>query len=79
MRMVRDYIEVEDHISLDMMIEKLAAVRAELPEGAENIRVVTTGCDIFGRKLSISFARPQTADEIARDARYAPAGDRLAA
>ena len=75
MRMVRDYIEVEDHISLDDMIEKLAAVRAALPAGSENIQVVTSGCDVFGRKLSISFFRPQTEEEIARDARYAPRHD----
>lgn len=75
MRMVRDYVEVEDHVTLDAMIEKLAAVRAALPAGSENIKVVTSGCDIFGRKLSVSFFRPQTEEEIARDARYAARDD----
>lgn len=70
MRMIRDYIEVEDHISLDAMIEKLGRVRDELPAGSRDVQVRTSGCDIFGRKLSISFLRPQTAEEIARDARY---------
>ena len=44
-------------------------LREALPEGAEaDLRM--RGDDIFGRRLSISFLRPQTQDEAACDARY---------
>lgn len=66
-------------MSLDALIDRLASLRAGLPAGSESVEVRTSGCDIFGRKLSISFLRPQTTEEIARDARYADAPDRLAA
>src|SRR3546814_16060490 len=70
MKMIRDFIEVNDHISLDSLIEALTAARAALPEGAAaDVRM--KGDDIFGRKLSISYLRPQTAEEAALDARYA--------
>src|SRR3546814_16616249 len=70
MKMIRDFIEVNDHISLDSLIEALTAARAALPEGAAaDVRM--KGDDIFGRKLSISYLRPQTAEEAALDERYA--------
>ena len=70
-RMVRDFIEVEDRISLDSMIELLSAVRDRLPEGAIDPKVQMRGDDVFGRQLTVSYLRPQTAEEAARDARYA--------
>jgi hypothetical protein len=68
--MVRDFVEVEDQVSLDHMIDLLSAVRDRLPEGAEDAKVRMSGDDVFGRRLTVSFLRPQTAEEIARDARY---------
>lgn len=71
-RLVKDFIEVKDHRSLDQLIERLQEIRAALPEGAEaDVRM--RGDDVFGRHLSISFARPQTDEEAACDARYAAA------
>jgi hypothetical protein len=72
-KLVRDYIEVADHASLDDAIEMLVSLRAMLPQcaGAE-LRM--KGDDVFGRRLSISFLRPKTAEEAACDARYAHAG-----
>ena len=35
------------------------------------------GDDVFGRRLTISFLRPQMAEEVARDARYGGSIDRL--
>jgi len=69
-RLVRDFIEVEDQVSLDHMIDLLSAVRDRLPEGAEDAKIRMCGDDVFGRRLTVSFLRPQTAEEIARDARY---------
>ena len=69
-RLVRDFFEVEDQVSLDRMIDLLSAVRDRLPEGAEDAKVQMRGDDIFGRRLCVSYLRPQTAEEAARDARY---------
>lgn len=72
-RLIRDFIEVEDKLPLDGLIEQLVAARALLPQGAVEAEVRMTGDDIFGRRLSISFLRPQTPEEIAREGRYADA------
>ena len=71
-RMVKDFIEIADHASLDELIERLTAVRDSLPaEAGAQLRL--QGCDVFGRKLSIAYFRPQTAEEAECDARYANA------
>lgn len=69
-RLVRDFFEIEDQVSLDRMIDLLSTVRDRLPEGAEDPKVRMRGDDVFGRQLTVSFLRPQTAEEAARDARY---------
>lgn len=73
MRLVRDFVEVEDCLPLDEVIRKLSTVRDLLPPGAIEAEVRMSGDDVFGRRLKISFLRPQTPEEIARDARYADA------
>jgi hypothetical protein len=79
-RLVRDFFEVEDKVSLDQMIDLLTTVRDRLPEGAEDAKVQMRGDDVFGRRLTVSYLRPQTAEEIAREARYgAPVVVRAAA
>lgn len=70
MRLVRDFFEVEDKVSLDRMIDLLTAARDRLPEGAEDAKVQMRGDDVFGRQLTVSYLRPQTAEEAALDARY---------
>ena len=71
-RLTRDFVEVPDHVSLDDLIETLVALRASLAEGTvADVRM--RGDDVFGRKLSISYLRPQTAEEAAFEARYADA------
>jgi sensor domain CHASE-containing protein len=70
--MVKDFIEVRDCTSLDALIESLIAVRDGLANPAE-AEVRMRGDDVFGRQLSISFSRPQTAEEAECDARYADA------
>ena len=77
--MVRDYLDVEDPISLDGMIDTLVALRASLPAGAEDARIKMRGDDVFGRRLTVSFLRPQTAEEVAREARYGGGEQRLSA
>ncbi len=71
-RIVKDFIDIKDYGSLDALIERLIEVRGTLPEGSD-AQVRMRGDDVFGRTLSISFQRPQTAEEAECDARYADA------
>ena len=71
-RMIKDFVEIKDGLSLDALIEKLVEVRDSLPEAAE-ASVRMRGDDVFGRKLSVAFSRPQTHEEAECDARYAHA------
>ena len=68
-RLVKDYIEVRDCGSLDALIASLTEARQSLPEGAQ-AEVRMRGDDVFGRQISISFYRQQTAEEAECDARY---------
>jgi hypothetical protein len=71
-RRVKEFVEIEDHSSLDELIAKLCEVRASLPPEAE-AELRLRGDDVFGRKLSISYFRDQTAEEADVEARYADA------
>jgi len=71
-RKVKEFIEIRDYRSLDVLIEKLIEVRDSLPADA-GAQVKMNGDDVFGRQLSIAYFRPQTAEEAACDARYAEA------
>lgn len=72
-RMIKDYVEIDDHVSLDRLIEQLSELRDSLPEGAE-AELRMRGDDIFGRHFCIGFFRPQTAEEAACEARYSGDG-----
>jgi hypothetical protein len=72
--MIRDIVEAGTHQSLDTLIEQLQTIRDTLPSGATDVEVRMRGDDVFGRRLSVVFMRPQTAEEVACDARYAHAG-----
>ncbi len=72
-RKIRDYIEIDGHLPLDQVIERLLSVRDSLPEAAE-AELRMRGDDIFGRHLCVSYLRSLTAEEAACEARYADAG-----
>jgi hypothetical protein len=67
-RMIKDFIEIKDWDSLDTLIGRLTEIRDSLPEEAR-AEVKMRGDDVFGRKLSIAYYRPQTAAEADCDAR----------
>jgi len=71
-RRVKEFIDIGDFASLDELIEKLVAVRDNLPSFAE-AEMRLQGDEIFGRKLTISFMREQTEEEAGYDERYADA------
>lgn len=67
--MVKDFVDVANHASLDALIETLVSIRDALPEGTDaEMRI--RGDDVFGRTLSISFLRPQTEEEAVCEGRY---------
>jgi hypothetical protein len=73
-RMIKDYVQVGDHASLDQLIERLTEIRNGLGHGAEaEMRI--RGDDVFGRHLCIAFLRPLTSEEAACVGRYAEDGD----
>jgi len=69
-RRVKDYVDVADHVSIDELIEKLTAIRNDLPEDAD-AELRLRGDEVFGHRLTISFFRPQTAEEAEIEKRYA--------
>ena len=71
-RRVKEFVEVSDHTSLDMLIKTLVAVRDTLGEGAEP-EIKLRGDDVFGRRLSIAYYRELSVEEAELDARYAAA------
>ena len=71
-RRVKEFVDIADHMSLDELIEKLAEVRAGLPDNAE-AELRLRGDDVFGRRITITYMRDQTADEAECEKRYAEA------
>lgn len=74
-RRVKDFVEIADQVSLDDLIEKLSEVRDGLPDGAD-ARLKLRGDDVFGHRITISFFRPQTAEEAELERRYSEPGKR---
>lgn len=75
-KLVRDYVEIPEHASIDDMIAILQALRATLPEGSD-AELRMRGDEVFGRHLAIAFLRPQTDEETACEARYAHVASRV--
>ena len=69
-RRVKEFVDIGEHVSLDDLIGKLAAVRAELPEGCE-AEMRLRGDEVFGRRITISYFRDQTDEEAEIEKRYA--------
>lgn len=71
-RRVKEFVDIADHVSLDELIEQLAAVRDGLPEDAE-AELRLRGDEIFGHRITISYLRAQTEEEAEIEKRYAEA------
>ena len=72
-KLVREYVQIQDHATLDKLIDTLISIRDNLPAHSRDAEIRMRGDDIFGRHLSVSFLREQTAEEAECDARYADA------
>jgi hypothetical protein len=71
-RRVKEFVEISDHQSLDDLIGRLIEVRDQLPDNAE-AELRLRGDEVFGRRITISYFREQTAEEAELERRYADA------
>ena len=71
-RRVKEILDIGDHESLDELIQKLTEVRDSLPPECE-AELRLRGDEIFGRRITISYFREQTAEEAECEKRYAEA------
>ena len=69
-RRVKEFVDISEHVSLDELIGRLVAVRDGLPEDSE-AEMRLRGDEIFGRRITISYLRDQTAEEEECEQRYA--------
>ena len=68
-RRIKEFVDISDHVSLDDLIEKLVAVRDSLPEQSE-AEMRLRGDEVFGRRITITYFRPQTEEEAEFERRY---------
>ena len=71
-RRVREFVDISDHQSLDALIGKLIEVRDSLPDDCE-AELKLRGDEVFGHRITISYLREQTAEEVELEQRYAEA------
>ena len=71
-RRVKEFVDVVDHVSIDDLITKLTELRDNLPHDSD-AELRLRGDEVFGRRITISYSREQTAEEAAVEKRYADA------
>jgi len=73
-RRVKDFIDISEFTSLDDLIRYLETIRDNLPADHQ-AEMKIRGDDVFGRRLTITYFREQTADEVELESKYASAKD----
>ena len=76
-RRVKDYIDISEYTSLEDLIRYLETIRDNLPAEHE-AELKIRGDDVFGRRLTITYFREQTRDEVELESKYA-GGDKAGA
>jgi hypothetical protein len=69
-RRVKDFIDISEFTSLDDLIRYLKTIRDNLPPDHQ-AELKIRGDDVFGRRLTISYFREQTPDELELESKYA--------
>jgi hypothetical protein len=72
-RRVKDFIDISEYTSLEDLIRYLETIRDNLPADHQ-AELKIRGDEIFGRRLTITYFREQTAEEAELDSKYS-AGD----
>ena len=62
-RRVKDFIDISEYTSLEDLIRYLETIRDNLP-AEHQAELKIRGDDIFGRRLTISYFREQTPEEV---------------
>jgi hypothetical protein len=66
---VKDFIDISEYTSLDDLIRYLETIRDNLPPDHDaELRI--RGDEVFGRRLTITYFRDQTSDEVELEAKY---------
>ena len=73
-RRVKDFIDISEYTSLDDLIRYLETIRDNLPAEHE-AELKIRGDEVFGRRLTITYFREQTPEEIELETKYS-AGER---
>ena len=68
-RRVKDFIDISEFTSLEDLIRYLETIRDNLPEGCE-AEMKIRGDEVFGKRLTITYFREQTAEEADLEAKY---------
>jgi hypothetical protein len=71
-RRVKDFIEISDYTSLETLIRYLETIRDNLPKDHE-AELQIRGDDVFGRRLTITYFREQTPEEVELEEKYSAA------
>jgi hypothetical protein len=72
-RRVKDFIDISEYTSLDDLIRYLETIRDNLPPDHQ-AELKIRGDEIFGRRLTITYFREQTPDEIELESKYSSGG-----
>ena len=68
-RRVKEFVDIADHVSLDDLIARLSELRDALPEDSE-AELRLRGDEVFGRRITVTYLRNQTAEEAECERRY---------
>jgi hypothetical protein len=68
-RRVKDFIDISEYTSLDDLIRYLETIRDNLPP-EHQAEMKIRGDEVFGRRLTITYFREQTADEVELESKY---------
>ena len=68
-RRVKDFIDISEFTSLDDLIRYLETIRDNLPADHQ-AELKIRGDEVFGRRLTITYFREQTPEEIELESKY---------
>ena len=71
-RRVKDFIDISEYTSLDDLIRYLETIRDNLPADHQ-AEIKIRGDEVFGRRLTITYFREQTPEEVELESKYAAA------
>jgi hypothetical protein len=68
-RRVKDFIDISEYTSIEDLIRYLETIRDNLPpEHQAELKI--RGDDVFGRRLTITYFREQTPEEVELESKY---------